>query len=427
MKILREKRRRAIFFASALFSLGILFSPPLSFAANPSSTLPQTKDDLQNLIQARAQQLEAINRQLETTQVNLNTVKTQGATLQRQLSVFQSNINQLDLNIKSDEITSQKLVLEISSTQYDIQSIEGSIAEKKDAVVHLLQELQKNDRTNLLAIVLKNQTLAQSYLETQSLSDIRTQLAADIVSLADFKKELDGKLQDVGTKKIQIELHQKNLSSRKAIVKDQQQEQKAVLAQTKNKESLYEQQLADLKAQQNSISDEIAKIEDQLRSSFDASILPMKRAGVFAWPVEHPMITQHFGEKSYLYRGKPHNGLDLGAPIGTPVFAADDGVVMAVDNNDRTRWNKYQYGKYILIRHNNNLATLYGHLSAQVVQTGQQVARGKLIGYSGSTGYATGPHLHFGVYWAPSILMKSIPPAAGLVPVGVVINPEDYL
>ena len=116
-----------------------------------------------------------------------------------------------------------------------------------------------------------------------------------------------------------------------------------------------------------------------------------------------------------------------GAPIGTPVFAAADGKIIAVDNNDRNAWNKYQYGKYILIEHDNNLTTIYAHLSAQVVQKNSLVKRGDLIGYVGKTGYATGPHLHFGVYWAPSVLMKSIPPAEGLVPIGVVINPEDYL
>ena len=139
------------------------------------------------------------------------------------------------------------------------------------------------------------------------------------------------------------------------------------------------------------------------------------------------IITQHFGEVSYLYRGKPHNGLDIGVPLGTPVFAVDDGVVIAVDNNDKSRWNKYQYGKYILIRHKNDIATLYAHLSQQVVVKGAEVKRGSLIGYSGATGYATAPHLHLGAYWAPSILMQSFPPAAGLVPVGVLVNPEDYL
>lgn len=161
--------------------------------------------------------------------------------------------------------------------------------------------------------------------------------------------------------------------------------------------------------------------------------MPIKRPGVFAWPIKlikdggvgH--ITQHQGEVSRLYKGKPHNGLDIGAPLGTPVYAAADGIVKEIGNNDINYYRRYQYGKYILIKHENNLSTLYAHLSRQIISRGANVKKGDLIGYSGNTGYSTGSHLHFGVYWAPSVLMKSVHPAAGLVPIGVVINPEDYL
>jgi murein DD-endopeptidase MepM/ murein hydrolase activator NlpD len=113
--------------------------------------------------------------------------------------------------------------------------------------------------------------------------------------------------------------------------------------------------------------------------------------------------------------------MDFRASIGTPIYAAGDGQVFAVGNNGNV-----QYGKYVVIKHENNLATLYGHLSRQVVSAGKSVKKGDIIGYSGSTGYSTGPHLHFGVYWAPSIELKTIS-GAGLVPVGVTVNPEDYL
>lgn len=110
-------------------------------------------------------------------------------------------------------------------------------------------------------------------------------------------------------------------------------------------------------------------------------------------------------------------------------MAAADGKVIAIGNNDKgtSRWARYQYGKYIVIEHENNLSTLYAHLSRIIVQKGEAVKRGDIIGYSGETGYSYGPHLHFTVYWTPSVQFKSIPPAAGLVPVGVTINPMDYL
>lgn len=418
-----------------LIAIGIMLFGNIFLNAHAQTVIPNnpsqlTREELQSRIQQKTQELEAVNKQFETTQKNLETTQNQSRTLQKELMQLNSTINQLDLNIQSDTLSVQKLNLEIDSLNYDVKDTEASIDDKKQTINHLLVEFQKNDgeASNLLTIFLKNGTLADSVMETQSLINLRSQLSLDIENLLALNQTLNDKIQQSSQKKSEVQFHQKNLSVRKEIVTDQKETRKIILVQTKNQESTYEQQLADLKNQQNSISDEIGKIEDQLRASFNIGLLPIKRPGVLAWPLQGvTRITQHFGERSYLYRNKPHNGLDLGASVGTPVFAADDGVVVGVDNNDVSRWRKYQYGKYIMIKHTNNLATLYAHLSRQVVSVGMNVRRGDLIGYSGNTGYATGPHLHVGLYWYPSVIMRSIPPAAGLVPIGVVVNPEDYL
>lgn len=425
-----------------LFALltGLGLHPAFAQQASQSVLIPSglpSKDELQNLIQSKSQALEQINQQLAETKQNLEATKNQRLSLQQKLSGLQGNINRLNLNIQSDQLTSQKLALEIDSLNYDIRDIELSIQDKQRSVGDVLRELQKNDHQSLLAVFLKSKNLAQGLMESQSLSNLQDQLKLDVANLNGLRDALDNKLSQVSSKKSQIEVHKQNLAARKAIVEDQKNEQKVVLAQTKDKESLYQQQVAELEKQQNAVEDEIAGIEDQLRSRFNFDLLPSKRSGVLAWPIAlvsaggTGRITQHFGEKSRLYRGKPHNGMDIGVPIGTPVFAADDGAVIGADNNDVSSWRKYQYGKYIMIKHGNNLATLYAHLSRQLVSKGDSVKRGQLIGYSGNTGYSTGPHLHLGLYWAgpgaSGIQWKSIPPAAGLVPVGVVLNPEDYL
>ena len=98
--------------------------------------------------------------------------------------------------------------------------------------------------------------------------------------------------------------------------------------------------------------------------------------------------------------GHTHTGLDIAAPNGTPIAAADAGVV-ALANRGSTG-----YGNYIVITHGNGYSTLYGHLSAISVSVRQTVQAGQIIGAEGSTGFSTGPHLHFeirlnGVYQNP--------------------------
>lgn len=86
-----------------------------------------------------------------------------------------------------------------------------------------------------------------------------------------------------------------------------------------------------------------------------------------------------------------YNGVDIGAPLGTPAMASADGEVIISRSSG---WNG-GYGKYVVIRHGNGTQTLYGHLNAILVPEGTYVAQGQFIGYVGSTGRSTGPHLHF--------------------------------
>ena len=393
-----------------------------------------TPEELKNAVLQKTQALQEINQKISQAQKGLEETANKGRTLQKEIKKADQQIGQLNLSIKASEINIEKLGLELNSLQYEISDVRSQMAVKKSGVAQLLRIIQQKDNENLLAILLKNRSLSDSVSELENITKFNDSLAAEIDGLQALNSQLTEKLDLTSQKKAGKELENQNLKNRKVLAANSKTEKQTLLTQTKNQEKTFQTLISELEKQQNAISDEIDKMEDELRSKFDSSLLPSKRPGVLAWPVKlakdggTAYITQHFGVVSYLYRGKPHNGLDIGGmPIGTPVFAADDGKVVAVDNNDRLIWNKYQYGKYILIDHNNNLSTLYGHLSAQTVRIGDSVKKGDLIGYIGKTGYATGPHLHLGLYWTPSIFMKSIPPAAGLVPIGVTISPEDYL
>jgi murein DD-endopeptidase MepM/ murein hydrolase activator NlpD len=398
----------------------------LSTGIAPQYSLAQTHEEIQAEIKAREEKLNQLNQEIQATQNTLNSVQKQKTSLQKEVKTLDTSIKALDLNIKADTVVSQKLGYEIGSLQDELNKTGLAIESKRDTVAKLFKELQKADDQSMLVMIFGNKSFAETLEDAESIENLRSQLSIDVVKLNDLSEQYRNKLGIVSSKKTEVELRQENLKNRAAIVADQKAARQTVLAETKSQEALYQQKISALKTQQDTLQDEIAKMEAKLKQNFNNNVLPNMRPGVLSWPLENHRVTQNFGERSSLYRGKPHNGMDMGTPIGTPVFAAADGTIMAADNNDRSTFNKYQYGKYILIRHENNLATLYAHLSKQVVFSGT-VKRGDLIGYSGSTGYSTGPHLHFGLYWAPSINLTSIPPAAGLVPVGVVLDPADYL
>jgi len=394
---------------------------------------PTTREELEEQVQAKAKELETISQQLETTQQNLKSTQKERQGLQGELKTLQGNISQLNLNIKADEITIQKLGLEIESLNYDLQDISASVNDKREAIAQILKELQKSDQIqdNLLVVFLKNNSLAEGVFEAQALNDLQSQLTVDIGSLRNLHDQYNDKIQQASDRKSNIDFHQKNLKNRKLIVEDQKGERETVLQQTKNKESLFEQQFNDLKKLQQQIADEVEALDAVLRTKIDPSLLPTPGSGVLAMPVQgasRSTLTQDYGATKfaqYGYRGKWHNGVDIGASIGTPVFAAEDGVIAAVGNQD-TYCNRGAYGRYIVIGHNNNLATLYAHLSRQIVSKGATVKRGDVIGYVGKTGYATGPHLHFTVFAKPTFYMGPSK-TCGPMPYGGDLNPLSYL
>ena len=140
------------------------------------------------------------------------------------------------------------------------------------------------------------------------------------------------------------------------------------------------------------------------RTNLVSSVLPNRAAGVIPGftpqtvsipslvPVDGVHLTSDFGMRWHPVMGgrRQHKGVDLAAPAGTPIRAAADGIVSRAD------WYS-SYGLYVSVEHGGNFETRYGHMSRLNVAAGQMIRKGDVIGYVGSTGSSTGPHLHYEV------------------------------
>jgi murein DD-endopeptidase MepM/ murein hydrolase activator NlpD len=117
-----------------------------------------------------------------------------------------------------------------------------------------------------------------------------------------------------------------------------------------------------------------------------------ERRGFFGMPV-NGRVTSSFGMRMHPLLGyaRMHKGVDIGAPYGTPIYAANDGVVVFAGRNRG-------YGNFVKLNHAAGVASGYGHMSRIAVSRGARVSRGQVIGYVGSTGISTGPHLHWEVW-----------------------------
>lgn len=401
--------------------------------------------DLKRIIEQKSLQLQDIMNQIRENEEKLEDVRDDKSTLQSELKRIQTEIKRLTLGITSSEITIEKLGFEIESLQYEVVELERKITVGKEAIVGTLRELQIKDNESLLITFLKNNSLAESVFAAESLANLSGKLSTEVNEMKVLKEQLNEKFLESSKKKKNKEVENINLKNKKLIVADIKKEKQIFLSRAENQEKKYQQELEVLQKLQDEISEEINLYEEELRLEIDPSALPASRPGVLELPIFIPpaRLSQKYGSTSYVRRqGRTwHNGIDLAASLGTPMVAAESGKVIAVGDQDNYLVNgrktcyRAAYGKFVMIKHENNLTTLYAHLSRWIVNVGDTVERGQVIGYVGSTGRSTGPHLHFVVY-----ATQTIPPArpgypegtrssnlCGPMPVGGDLNPLNYL
>ena len=286
---------------------------------------------LKESIDKKVKEILEINSQIQETQKKIEGTQEESKTLKKEINKVDGQLNQIRLGIKSSEIMIEKFGLEIESLQYTIGDIEEKTDIQKKAIAETLRELQEKDNDTLLVIFLKNKSLAESVNEAENLSELNANLSEEIQGLKELKLQLTENLSEVSNKKFGKEIENSNLKNKKLISEEIKKDKQVLLEETKNQEKVYQKNLSELEKKQAEIASELEGIEEELRLKIDPTLIPSARPGVLGIPVEISRLTQGYGATTfakYGYRGKWHNGIDFGGPIGTPILAAEKGKVI---------------------------------------------------------------------------------------------------
>lgn len=375
------------------------------------------------------QQLQQLEQENQKYQKILDDTKSDIAEKEEYKSALVSKVQVLDEKI--------------AVTREKISSLNDDIKEKQDAYDKGLSEVE--DQFDALANRLRilymsgNATDLEIIFGAKDFSDLIDKMEL-VKSLANSDKELiseiQTKLDELSTKKESLEADKKDLETQQASLKSDQDEFNKLIS---DNDEILKNLYASNSEAQNSLesaalqSDEIeAKISQYYAaqkaaaehaaqasqssissssssgssssgssSSGSSSVIVPSGSG-FAWPTPgFTYLSSEWYEDREVYN---HGGIDIaGAGImGTPVVAAADGTVIASNSSCTHNWGKSYscgcgggYGNYVMISHAGGKMTVYGHLTSLTVNTGQTVSRGQVIGYVGSTGNSTGPHLHY--------------------------------
>lgn len=394
-------------------------------------TLADTASDIQQKINEQNEKIAALEKEIAQYERTLEDIGGTKKTLQNEVSRIDVSRKKIGASISVTENKVNNATLQLKRLGGAIQDKASRIVTSTHAIEESLRALNEIGGTTIIEHFLSSEGALDAWVEADRIGQLGTALKDEVTELKTTKESLTVDYSATEKEKAKLISLRQQLKDQKVLLDQNRAEQAALLSQTKNKESEYQKLLAAKQAAKAEFERQLSEFESSLKYSLDVNSIPRAGSGVLSFPIDSSFmsrcknrvsifknvycLTQYFGNTAFAqsgaYKGSPHNGVDFGTPTGTKIIAALSGTVEATGNTDAAT-GCYSYGKWVLVRHGNGLSTLYAHLSIISVSKGETVATGGLLGYSGKTGYATGPHLHFTLYATGAvqvIRMKDIP------------------
>jgi murein DD-endopeptidase MepM/ murein hydrolase activator NlpD len=390
-----------------------------------------------------------IQSQIDAVQKQRDQLLLEQKQLQSQLYALGTQSKSLTGNIKTLDATKKKLLTDLKVTQNGISSAglqidklasninqkQNEISRHESAISSAMKQLSGYDAHTVVYDLLAYENISDVWTDTANLSSVQDKLQSEIAQLKDTTDALAKNKADEETQKLHLASLATQLNGQKKVVENTQSAKVALLTQTKSQEAQYQMLLAQNIAREKEFEAQLFLYESQLKAASTGSA-PAAEHSILSWPLDRIRVSQQFGRTSSsgrLYASGTHNGVDFSTPVGSAVRTVRSGVIKAQGNTD-SQPGCYSYGRWILIEHDNGLSTIYGHLSATLVTTGQAITTGTIIGYSGGqpgadgAGYSTGPHLHLGLFVSAGVTVQRYSNSINCKNTSIPIaNPTDYL
>ena len=368
---------------SALLAL-LIFALAV-FPASPALAVSQAEID------ALEEQRDALKAERESMQADIDALKIEQAGILEQKRALdeQNEVYRQELELIEEQVSLYTRLVDEKAAELE----EATAAEEEQLATYKqhVRAMEENGKYTYLSIIFGSRSLSELMSNLDMIGEIMEadkriydQYTAAREKAEEIKAEYEVTLEQLSEKQDEYEAEKVELEAKIAEASAMIEQLEAEISTNYD---LYLEVLAQEEALESDIQNKIAELERQEAASSITS------TGSYIWPLPGYSPGSAYGWRMHpiFNEMRFHAGEDIGAPSGTPILAADSGVASVYPDNGNG------YGNYIMINHGGGRVTLYAHMSAFAISGGATVTQGQVIGYVGSTGNSTGPHLHFEV------------------------------
>lgn len=379
-----------------------LFAAGLCCMMTVSCIFPSygTKTDVEEA-KEQASALEDEKKEIETTLKELEGLRNDAAGYVKSLDAMLDSLNK-QLNALQSQISTKEAELEAANAELEAarQTMDRQYRDMKLRI----QYMYEKGETNYLDLLFKSGDLTQLFNRVEYIRSIAAYDRKMLESFKRSKEEVEQREKELLAEHEELKAFEAAANQKQQDVKSLIEKKNAELASYQSRISASEGNLAELEkdiAEQEqhirNMEAEIRKKEEEARKAAESAGKTYNTVAIgnikFIWPCpSSSRITSNFGDRESPTEGasSSHKGIDIGAAAGNSILAAASGTVTISTYS-------YSAGNYIMIHHGGGVYTVYMHCSELLVSAGQEVTQGQIIAKVGSTGYSTGPHLHFGI------------------------------
>ena len=386
-------RKNLISIILTLSMISMSLSPAMRISAAAVS-----QEEIDELEEER----DAIEEKRDAQQEIIDDLEEKNASLlERKKALDERNaytIEQMELNSREIELYDQMISEKADEVEAARQAEDDQLSKYRDRV----RAMEENGNYDYLALILNASSLGDLLTAIDDIGEIMNsdkQLEDEYIAAREYHESIQAEYERF---KAELEIKQKDLEDQQMKLMEQLDETDRMIIELTQSIEEEGETLAELDAAVDAAQAEIDELVEQYEREKQAAAAAAAAANGgytgaaitgstnFAWPVSCRYITSCVGYRLHPVSGvwKYHSGMDIGCAYGDPISASEAGTVCIAD------WNG-GYGNCVMIDHNNGYYTLYGHMSSIAVSMNQVVSKGQTIGYVGSTGVSTGPHLHF--------------------------------